>query len=103
MNSSLSDRRTSHASVLISDAKVLLFSFAAKLNRRVTVSFENNQMLKTVKYSFVGRKSIFFLFLNYVFSYCKHCYVPIYQNYILLIIPFLSHLSLILLSICNLL
>ena len=36
MNSSLSDRRTSHASVLISDAKVLLFSFAAKLNRRVT-------------------------------------------------------------------
>lgn len=31
-----SDRRTSHASVLISDAKVLLFSFAAKLNRRVT-------------------------------------------------------------------
>ena len=60
-------------------------------------------MLKTVKYSFVGRKSIFFLFLNYVFSYCKQCYVPIYQNYILLIIPFLSHLSLILLSICNLL
>ena len=60
-------------------------------------------MLKTVKYSFVGRKSIFFLFLNYVFSYCKHCYVPIYQNYTLLIIPFLSHLSLILLSICNLL
>ena len=60
-------------------------------------------MLKTVKYSFVGRKSIFFLFLNYVFSYCKHCYVSIYQNYTLLIIPFLSHLSLILLSICNLL
>lgn len=30
------DRRTSIALVLISDAKVLLFSFAAKLNRRVT-------------------------------------------------------------------
>ena len=54
------------------------------------MSFENNQMLKTVKYSFVGRKSIFFLFLNYVFSYCKYCYVPIYQNYTLLIIPFLT-------------
>ena len=66
------------------------------------MSFENNQMLKTVKYSFVGRKSIFFLFLNYVFSYCKQSYVPIYQNYTTLIIPFLSHLSLILLSICNL-
>ena len=36
MNSSLSDRRPVMLLVLISDAKVLLFSFAAKLNRRVT-------------------------------------------------------------------
>ena len=103
MNSSLSDRRPVMLLVLISDAKVLLFFFCSQIKSPSYVSFENNQMLKTVKYSFVGRKSIFFLFLNYVFSYCKQCYVPIYQNYILLIIPFLSHLSLILLSICNLL
>lgn len=66
------------------------------------MSFENNQMLKTVKHSFAGRKSIFFLFLNYVFSYCKQSYVPIYQNYNLLLIPFYTYKSLNLLTICHL-
>ena len=66
------------------------------------MSFENNQMLKTVNHSFVGRKSIFSLFLNYVFSYCKQSYVPIYQNYNLLVLPFSFYKSLILLTICHL-
>ena len=66
------------------------------------MSFENNQMLKTVNHSFVGRKSIFFLFLNYVFSYCKQSYVPMYQNYILFPIPFYTYKSLNLLTIFHL-
>ena len=106
--SQFSDRRTSfrqenqYCSCSDFWCKGTAFFFCSQIKSPSYVSFENNQMLKTVKYSFAGRKSIFFLFLNYVFSYCKQSYVPIYQNYNLLLIPFLSHLSLILLTICNL-